>query len=334
VLEWNNAGQLTRIYDRAAEREVLAEGAKGNTLQVFEDKPLNYEAWDIDIFYQEKQRTIEHLEAVELEECGAFRAVVSFKWSYMDSAVRQRVIVYTHSRRIDFATEVDWHEKKQLLKVAFPVSIRSTEATFDIQFGNVKRPTHWNTGWDYARFETVGHQWADLSERGYGVSLLNDCKYGYDVKDHVLRLSLIKSATHPDPNADQGFHEFTYSLLPHAGDWVEGRTVDEAWALNNPLTLNHGASSIAGQSLIKLDAAGIMVDAVKKAEDSERIIVRLHEFTGARGTACLTSDFPLESWQETDLMERPIGELHKQSFVQFQIQPYEIKTFLLELKQA
>lgn len=333
-LEWNESGQLTRIYDRESDREVLADGQAGNLLQVFEDKPLNYEAWDIDIFYQEKQRAIEQLEAVELEECGALRAVVRFKWSYMDSTVSQRLIVYADSRRIDFETEVDWHEPKQLLKAAFPVSIRSAEATFDIQFGNVKRPTHWNTGWDYARFETVGHQWADLSERGYGVSLLNDCKYGYDVKDNVLRLTLIKSATHPDPHADLGFHEFTYSLLPHAGDWVDGGTVQEAWALNNPLTLTEGASAFAGRSLLKLDSSNVMIDAVKKAEDGDGLIVRLHEFTGARGTVRLTSDFPLAGWQETDLMERPIGEMQMQPDVEFHIQPYEIKTFALRLKKG
>lgn len=332
VLEWNNCGQLTRIYDREAKREVLAGGEIGNVLQVFEDKPLDYEAWDIDIFYQEKERRIERLETLELEECGAFRAVVLFRWVYLESTVTQRMIVYTGSRRIDFATEVEWHEKQQLLKAAFPVAVRATEATFDIQFGNVKRPTHWNTGWDWARFETVGHQWADLSERSHGVSLLNDCKYGYDVKDNVLRLTLIKSATHPDPNADQGHHEFTYSLLPHAGDWVVGQTTQEAWALNNPLTFIRGASSLCGRSLLKPDAANVMIDAVKKAEDSDRMIVRLHEFTGASGTVCLDSDFQVIAWQETDLMERHAGEEQTTSRMQFEIKPYEIKTFLLDIQ--
>ena len=129
---------------------------------------------------------------------------------------------------------MDWHEQRKLMKVAFPVDIRSTEATYDIQFGNVKRPTHWNTSWDMARFETVGHQWADLSRTGYGVSLLNDCKYGYDIKDQTIRLSLLKAAIYPDPTADQGEHEFT-SSLPHQGDWRVGQTVKQAWFLNNRL---------------------------------------------------------------------------------------------------
>jgi alpha-mannosidase len=332
-IEWNEAGQLTRIYDQAANREVLALGERGNVLQVFEDKPKMFEAWDIDIFYQEKMQEVQDLKSVELIECGVLNARLKFIWTYMDSTIQQYLTVYTDSRRIDFTTEVDWHEKQQLLKAAFPVSIRSTEATYDVQFGNVKRPTHWNTSWDYARFESVGHQWVDLSERGYGVSLLNDCKYGHDIKDHVIRLSLIKSAINPDPHADQGNHEFTYSLLPHQGDWVAGRTAQEAWSLNQPLTLVSGKATFSGQSLIKLDAENIAVDTVKKAEDSDKIIVRMHEFTGERRTVRLTSDFTLVSWTETDLMERPIGAAQLSSVLEFDIKPYEIKTFELHIEK-
>jgi alpha-mannosidase len=126
------------------------------------------------------------------------------------------MILYAENPSIDFKTDIYWHERNQLLKVAFPVDIRATEATYDIQYGNEKLPTHWNTSWDYTRFESVGQQWADLSERGYGVSLLNDCKYGHDIKDNVIRLTLLKSATYPDVEADQGEHVFTYSLLPLA----------------------------------------------------------------------------------------------------------------------
>ena len=165
-----------------------------------------------------------------------------FTWAYLDSTIIQELTVYRDSRRIDFVTRVDWQERQQLLKAAFHVGVRATEATYDIQYGNVKRPTHWNTSWDYARFETVGHQWADLSERNYGVSLLNDCKYGYDIKDHVMRLSLLKSAIYPDPEADRGQHEFTYSLLPHKGDWLDGGTAGEAWSLNHPLQAYKGTS--------------------------------------------------------------------------------------------
>lgn len=325
---WNQDGQLTRIYDKEHHRDVLAPGTCGNVFEVFEDKPKSrHEAWDIDIYYQEKQKVIDACTEWSLVEAGMLRAIVRFTWSYMDSEVTQDLVVYAKSRRIDFCTKVDWQEKQQLLKVAFPVTIRATEATYDIQFGNVKRPTHWNTSWDYARFESVGHQWADLSERNYGVSLLNDCKYGYDIKDHTLRLTLIKSAIVPDPTADLGEHNFTYALYPHAGDWCEGETAREAWALNQPLTVAEGAVRLPTFSLLSLNLSHAMIDAVKPAEDGDGIVVRLHENSGARGELCITSQLPIQAWQETDLMENPLKEATEQCTIQCSIAPYEIKTF-------
>ncbi|MCS7463670.1 alpha-mannosidase [Paenibacillus doosanensis] len=334
-LKWNEAGQLVSIWDLSAGREVLADEARGNVLQVFEDKPKGrHEAWDIDIFYTEKMEEIRELRSVELVELGAVRASVRFVWSYGASTVEQELTVYAHSRRIDFRTVIDWQERRKLLKAAFPVRVRSTEATYDIQFGNVKRPTHWNTSWDFARFEVVGHQWADLSERGYGVSLLNDCKYGYDIKDNVIRLTLLKSAMVPDPQADQGRHEFTYSLLPHQGDWLDGETVQEAWDLNAPLIGRKGAVQAPG-SLLRIEGGYVHVDAVKKAEDDERVVIRFHEFGGQRGRIALTSDYTIRSWQECDLLERPAGDKREaeDGAIRLELKPYEIKTLLLELSR-
>ncbi|MBB6672453.1 alpha-mannosidase [Cohnella nanjingensis] len=330
-IAWDATGRLVDLWDEAAGKQVLAQGEQGNALQVFEDKPLMFNAWDIDIYYQQKKRDVTDLQSVELVYAGPLSASVRFVWRYMNSTISQEMIVYADSRRIDFKTEADWQERQQLLKVAFPVAVRSTEATYDIQFGNVKRPTHWNTSWDWARFESVGHQWADLSERGYGVSLLNDCKYGYDIRDYTMRLSLIKSANDPDPEADKGAHSFTYALLPHAGDWYEGGTVREAWALNNPPAATAGAAARETGSLLRVSVANVMIDAAKKAEDGERLVVRLHDFAGIRDRVALTSDLAIASWQECDLMERPIGE-PRTGDVAFDLAPYEIKTFLLELR--
>ncbi|MFC3884692.1 alpha-mannosidase [Bacillus songklensis] len=333
-IQWNEDGQLVSIYDRKANREVLAKGRSGNVLQVFEDKPMRFDAWDIDLYYQQKMREITDLQSVNVIEATPLRSVVRFEWNYMDSVVQQDMILYADSRRIDFKTEVDWHEQNQLLKVAFPVSVRSTEATYDIQYGNVKRPTHWNTSWDYARFETVGHQWADLSERGYGVSLLNNCKYGYDIKDNVIRLSLIKSAVYPDYQQDQGNHTFVYSLLPHEGDWVEGNTVQEAWKLNNPLTYTNGSPIQPEFSLFSCTVENVMIDAVKKAEDDDKIILRVHEFTGSRKSVEMNSDLRIQSWQECNLMEQGVGEPITGEKITFEINPYEIKTFLVDVAQG
>ncbi len=330
-ITWNEQGQLTRIFDRRANRESLAKGARGNVLQVFEDKPMNFDAWDIDIYYQEKMREITQLQSVKVTEVNNLRLTVEFEWTYLDSSVKQQMVLFALNPRIDFVTDIDWHEQNRLLKAAFPVAVRATEATYDIQYGNLKRPTHWNTSWDMARFETVGHQWADLSERGYGVSILNDCKYGHDIKDNVIRLSLLRSSTDPDYLQDQGKHEFTYSLLPHQGDWVEGNTVQAAWDLNQPLVAAKGAAVKSAFSLFQMSADNIMIDAIKKAEDSDQILVRVHEFTGSRSTVKMSSDLTITSWQECDLMERPIGETTEQGSIQFEIEPYEIKTFLVDI---
>ncbi|MEJ8305469.1 alpha-mannosidase [Saccharibacillus sacchari] len=333
IVEWDKQGRLRRLYDREHRREVLASGECGNAFQVFEDKPLQFDAWNIDLFYRDKMRTVDTLRFMRLKENGPLRASVELEWAYGDSVITQEVRLYTGSRRIDFCTAVDWQERRQLLKVAFPVAIRATEATYDIQFGNVKRPTHWNTSWDYARFETVGHQWADLSERGYGVSLLNDCKYGYDIKDHTLRLSLIKSAEYPDPEADLGEHVFTYSLFPHAGDWAEGSTIRQAWSLNSPPIAWEGSCGLHGRSLLRatgLNGSDMRVgfDAFKVAEDGKGWIVRLHECEGRSGEAQMSSFVGVSRWQETDLLERPIGEEQSGAW-QFILKPYEIKTFRL-----
>lgn len=335
-LQWNEQGQLISIMDVENVRQVLAPDARGNVFQLFEDKPMNFDSWDIDIFYQEKMEEINHLISVRLVSTGLLQTTVEFVWQYDETVITQQLTVYARSRRIDFQTHVDWKERQKLLKVAFPVQIRSTEATYDIQFGNVKRPTHWNTSWDWARFESVGHQWADLSERNYGVSLLNDCKYGYDIKDNVMRLSLLKSAIYPDPQADYGQHEFTYSLYPHAGDWLTGHTVQEASALNQPCQIASGKAHILNTdrssfSMFTLSAAHVMIDAIKKAEDHDLIVLRVHEYGGIRSPLQITSDLVIESWQECNLMEQPIGDV-QHAPLSIEISPYEIRTFLISLQ--
>lgn len=329
TIDFNEQGQLTGVYDKEAAREALAGPA--NVLEVFEDKPLAFDAWDIDIFYKEKQYTVSELKKVQLVENGPLRAVLALEWKYQSSAVSQKVIVYSQSRRIDFETTVDWHEHQQLLKAAFPVQIRATEATYDIQYGNVTRPTHWNTSWDMAMFETVGHQWADLSERDYGVSLLNDCKYGYDIKDNVMKLTLLKSAIEPDPTQDQGEHIFTYSLFPHKGDWFEGGTVQEAMELNIPAESVEGAMEAGEYSLLQAEAFNITVDAVKQAEDDDGIIVRLHEHGGVRGEVTFTSAHDFSSCMECSLLEEPEKKLAAGSELTFDFKPYEIKTIKLTI---
>lgn len=327
----NENGQIIRLFDKTYEREILPKGERANVFQVFEDKPMDYDAWDIDLFYQQKMREITDLVSFEVVEMGELRAVIRMKWNYMNSTVSQDLILYSHDRRIDFKTTVDYHEQHQLIKAAFPVDIRSTYATYDVQYGNVRRPNHWNTSWDQAKFETVAHRWADLSERNYGVSILNDCKYGHDIKENVMRITLLKAATQPDHFQDQGVHEFTYSLLPHEGDFVSGNTVQEAFDLNEPLQAVKGEVKLPYTSFLTFDNEQIELDAVKKSEDGTSIVIRFHEFAGARQKVGVQLGFPYSSWAEGDLRERMIGEKHGEKEIELELKPYEIRTLLVEL---
>lgn len=320
TLTWNDAGQLTSIFDKENQREVLK--SKGNVFQLFEDKPMNFDNWDIDIFYQEKSKTLA-CESLKVVENNPLFVIVETIYAFGTSKIKQQMKLYAHTRRIDFVTEVDWQERQQLLKVGFDVAVRTTEATYDIQYGNVKRPTHWNTSWDMAKFEVVGHQWADLSQRDYGVSLLNDCKYGYDIKDTTMRLTLLKGGIYPDPTADIGHHEFIYSLLPHEGDFVTGRTVEEAWEINQPLSVVHDeAFSLSPIKIV--EGQPLMIDALKQAEDRNGFILRCHEHTGANKQVMFELDEGY-CWNETDLMERDIDEV-RTGAIAFKLSPYEIKT--------
>lgn len=329
TIVWNEQGQLCRIFDKENQHDVLAENGVGNALEIFEDKPLDFDAWNIDIFYMQKREYATLSEQPQVLESGPLKAVIRFRYCYNQSEITQDLIVYRNIRRIDFKTQVDWHETHRLLKTAFETSIRSTKATYDIQFGHAERPTHFNTSWDYARFEVVGHKWADLSEENYGISLLNDCKYGYSVKDHILKLSLLKSSKYPDVEADMGLHSFTYSLLPHAGSVTEGNTIEEAVALNLPVHYVEGASDLSERRLVKTDSNAVCVDAVKKAEDEECLIVRLHECRGGTHPVTLSSDFPITRFQECNLLEESVGTPVLADTLHAVWKPFEIKTFKL-----
>ncbi len=330
-VELDAAGRITSLFDKVARREVLAAGELGNEFVLFEDKPINNDAWNIDAFYQEKSWVLDQPAEIRVLEEGPIRAGVEVRRRFLNSTMTQRLYVYAGKPRIDFQTEVDWHERHLLLKVAFPVAVHSPRATYEIQFGNVERPTHWNSSWDYARFEVPAQRWADLSEGDYGVSLLNDCKYGYDIRDHLMRLTLIKSATSPDPEADQGEHVFTYSVYPHAGDWRED-TIRQAADLNMPLMARMAAGQTNGLpsewSLVTSSPGNLVVDTVKKAEDDARLIVRVYEAHGQRGTGRLAFGKPVQSAVECNLMEEEEGEVaFDERGLEFDFLPYQIRTF-------
>lgn len=341
---WINAqGEIIRLYDTRAERDVLAPGQTGNQLIAYEDRPMNFDAWDIDLFYEEKPYPVRAVTSMRIIEEGPVRATVEIVRPYMSSRITQRISLWRNSLRIDIASEIDWHEHQTLLKAAFPLAINSTRATYEIQFGSVERPTHRNTSWDMARFETCAHRWIDLSEGGYGISLLNDSKYGHDVHDNVVRLTLLKSGVFPDAHADEGLHRFTYSLLPHRGDWREAQIVRRAYELNVPVvcvnsqkkvTFIPGASTtgITNSSFIQTDCTHVIVETVKPAEDGDGLIMRLYEAHNQRGHGTLTFNTAILSAHECNLLEEPLNDVSSQrNTLSFQVRPFEIKTFRVRL---
>ncbi len=342
-LQLDAKGEITRLYDMRTERDVLAPGQAGNQLIAYEDRPLNFDAWDIDLFYEEKPYPVQAVTSMRILEEGPVRATVEVVRPYMSSRITQRISLWRNSPRIDIATEIDWHEHQTLLKAAFPLAINSMRATYEIQFGNVERPTHRNTSWDMARFETCAHRWIDWSEGGYGISLLNDSKYGHDVHDNVVRLTLLKSGVFPDIHADEGLHHFTYSLLPHVGDWREAQTVRRAYELNVPVVCvagqkkatsipNESATGVTSFSFIQVDCPHVIVETVKPAEDGGGLIVRLYEAHNQCGRGTLTFVTSILSAQECNLLEEPINDVSCQgNTLSFQVRPFEIKTFRVRL---
>lgn len=327
-------GLFTSIYDKECDREVLKAGEKGNLLRMYEDKPMHYDCWDIDMYYSEKYWDAEKADKIQWTEEGPVRATLEIQRTISNSVIKQEIHFYADSRRIDFSTWVDWKEHQHLLKVHFPVNIHSDEATFEVQFGNLKRKIHGNTSWDEARFESCGQKWMDISEGHYGVSLLNDCKYGYSAKDSNIALTLIKSGIEPNKTADQEEHVFTYALYPHKEMWSAAGTVQEAYKLNQPAYATKGELKNTGKSFISTDKDNIIIETVKPSENGDGMIVRLYDCENSLTKATLTfAEGMLESVEECNLMEEKEADIEAcgNSFT-VSVKPYEIKTYRVRLK--
>lgn len=328
-LHVSSKGQLTSVYDLTAKREVL-DGV-GNTLLLHEDIPNLWDAWDVDVFYREKAKVIEGVEVLALHENDLLQATVRIVRTTGKSRIEQFIILRAGSSRIDFSTRVDWRERQKFLRVAFPVNIRAMAATYEIQYGHVERPTHFNTSWDLGRFEVCAQKWVDLSESGYGVALLNDCKYGHDVHGNVIQLSLLRAPISPDPAADQGTQEFTYSLLPHSGSFREGKVIEQAAALNSPLQTreitSHAGKLPPTQSFFSVDGNGVQIEAIKVSEKGNSIIARLYEAHGGRTRVTLRTSLPVRRAWISDLLENETAALSmKDGEVSFDVKPFEIVT--------
>ena len=331
-LSLTKEGAIDGITDKEAGREVLTPGTRGNILCLFADVPNNSDAWDVDMFHKETWKEVGPATSVSIVESHPLRSAVRVECTFGKSRIVQKIVMEADSRRIDFVTEVSWHERHKFLKAAFPVDVHSSRATYEIQFGHLERPTHYNTSWDMARFEVCGQKWADFSEPGYGVALLNDCKYGYDIHGGVMHISLLRSSTSPDPEADQGEHAFTYSLYPHQGTFQEAGVIESAYRLNVPVRITPLAAAQKGTlpqsaSFLRTTQPGIYIEAVKRAEDGNGIIVRLYEGHGSRGETTVEFGWKVDKVIRTNLIEEDQESLPvSNNSIRLGLKPFEIAT--------
>jgi len=327
-VEWDDRAVLTSIWDNAADREVLS--APGNLLQLHDDNPTRWDAWDLDAGYRDSFADVTAFELARLR--GGLRGVLAFTRKFGDSRLVQVMSLDAGSRVLRFETFVDWQERHKMLKVAFPVTVSSREATYEVQFGHLHRPTHGDTSQARAMFEVCAQRWADLGDGDYGVALLNDCKHGYDIHGSVMRLSLLRGPTHPDPTADLGDHQFTYALMPHPGDFREAGVIEAAEDLSSPLLPAHGnLAAGASRSLIEIDTRQVIVEAIKRAEDSDATIVRLYEAWGRPCHARLKTTLPARQAHRCDLLERNLEEVEvRDEQIEVDLGPFKILTLKLE----
>ena len=303
---------IVSFYDKRFDRELIPDGECANVLEVFEDYPRSYDAWEITEYYKQKKWVADDVAAVSVIR-DTFRVGISVERKYRNSVIRQAITLTQDSARLDFKTEIDWQEDHVLLKAAFPLALRATHANYEIQFGHIERPTHRNTSWDQAKFEVCAHKWADLSEADYGAALLNDCKYGYSCEENVLKLSLLKAPTYPNPTADRGHHSFTYALYPHSGPVSLSDTVKQAYLLNNPLCafeISPAQGSLPDRfGFVSTDTPSAVVDTVKRAEDGNGYIVRLYDAANRKATVTLRFGFAIQRAVLTDMLENDMQTL-------------------------
>jgi alpha-mannosidase len=349
----NASGEIAELWDKVAKRVVNAPGQPLNALRTFQDLPDNWEAWDINPEYQNRPISLFQFKSRRIIEQGPVRVAVEQVYESENSKIVQTLALSPGQPFVAVHTWVDWHETRTLLKALFPVDILSNRATYEIQFGSIERPTHRSTSWDAAKFEACGQRWIDLSEGAYGVSLLNDCKYGHHVSLNEMGITLLRSPMFPHPRTahlvnprvenhpffdnftDQGEHEFSYAIYPHPGDWRHAGTVARAYAFNVPLLAQpvapHSGSLPVAHSFVAVEPGNIVLDTFKPAENSEQFILRFYESHGTKTRAKIQINLPVTSILETDLMEENAQELVvKNGWVELEFKPFEIKTLALK----
>ncbi len=304
-VEFNELGQVVSLMHKATGRESIAPDQVANQLMLYEDLPADFDAWDVDLGVQDKGVPVTTRTEHVVVERGPVRGAIEFRRPLgKASHIVQRVQLAAGGRYVEFATHVDWRESHQWLRVLHAIDAHADYATYEIQFGCLRRPNHFNTSWDYARFEVAAQRWMDLSEPGFGVTMLNDCKYGHSCRGNVMGLSLLRSTKSPDPNADMGPHEFRYALMPHGG-FDPADAVATAESMNQPPRVLARPGHPDRKTIAEVPArCGVVIDTIKPAEDGDGLIMRLYECRGARAACDLKIHPAVTNVEETNLLEQ------------------------------
>ena len=331
--EFTRDGRLHRLLHKASARETLTSGVPANCFVLFDDRPNNCDAWDVDAFHLETRTELPGAIKVRVLEKGPLRVALEFQYDFGISTLTQQVYLEAGAGHVEFDTGVDWQHRHKFLKVEFPVQINANEATYEMPFGLARRPTTFNNSFEMAKFEVPGHRWADLSEPGFGAALFTDSKYGYACHGNVLRISLLRGPGDPDPQADKGRHHFRYAFYPHEGSLVDGSVVRHAHEFNQPLLVTEGRLSTG--SLFTISNPNLVIDTVKQAADSEDVVVRLYECHGARGSAGLKSSLHVQSARLTNLLEETTQKVRwENGGTRLTFKPFEIITLKLTLEKS
>jgi alpha-mannosidase len=320
-------GSVLGVVERSTGREVLA--APGNRLELYDDRPVKFDAWDIDPSHLETRADCAPADTWELVSAGPLRAEVAFERRVGErSTLRQVIRLDAEARRIEFHTTVDWHEEHKLLKVCFPLAVRAPTATYETPFAYAERPTHYSTSFDRARYEVPGQRFADLSEHGFGAALLTDSKYGYSCYGNELRISLLRAPKSPDPEADMGTHEFAYALFPHNGGWREAGVVGEGLRFNAPLRFVPDAFD---GSFAAVDDPNLVLDTIKRAERTDSLVLRLYEAHGGRGTARLRLAASFGRARLANALEDELGNAEiEDGAIVLPYRPHQVLTVLVD----
>lgn len=315
-------GSIASIIHKSSGREAV-EGGANRLFAYTADKPRNWDAWDVEEDYGQKAEELTGFDSIELVENTAHRAAIRIKRRFRDSTIVQTLSLGANARRLDIFTEIDWHERRVLLRTENGVAVRAARATCEVAYGVVERSTHSNTSWDQAMFEAPAHRFIDLSEPGFGMALLNDAKYGHSARGNVLGLSLLRSPIYPDPLADEGHQSFTYALMPHAGAWYDAQVREEAEDLNQPLIAVPVSGKATGQWCpLRAEGLAAVLSAIKPAEDGNGLIARVYEPAGGRGPFQLIAPNGWTVGGPLSILEEPMDEVDTNS-----LKPFEVKSW-------